>query len=147
MAAGIVDKYVELIVPRENGFECHLPADRIAYVQSDGGTAFRKFVHEGGGFVRSFVNCEPDEISGVFVDEITSDGLSEPAVGAGHEDDSHSWLESSKRAPMACSLQPTTLTYALSHVCRSRESTAMAHCQAEPAARPSPRFRFGEMSF
>src|SRR5258705_2270289 len=111
MAASVVDKHVELLVPREDGFQRHLPADGIAYVKFDGGTAFRKFANEAGGFAGSFVNSEPDEIPGLFVDEITRDGLSEPAVGAGHEDDAHSWLESSKRAPMACSLQPTTLTY------------------------------------
>ena len=47
------------------------------------------------------------------------------------------------RAPMACWLQPTTLSVAALQAPAAKASQAATHCQAEAAISPSPSTRFG----
>src|ERR1051326_2021700 len=124
MFAGVVDQHVEAVVFGDDSLHRFFPGGRLGHIQIDAPATARRFLSQLIRLIAPRVDPEPDEILRRLSEKGSSDGRAQTSIGAGDEDDAgtHSFLcnraveicqsRTTKCAPIACSLEPTTLTVA-----------------------------------
>ena len=88
VAAGIVDEHVNAAVAGENFLQRLLPGFRRRNVQYEARTSSGIFLRQLVGVFAPGMDSEKNEIGGRLLEKGAGDGLSQPAIGTGDENDS-----------------------------------------------------------
>src|SRR5437773_2430173 len=102
MPSRIIYQHIHSLMLRQHLLERVVPRWPARHIEVDGRASPPEFACELHGSLRVLVDGKPDEIICGLIEECSRDGLSEPAVGASHNDNSHWWLPTTKCAPIAC---------------------------------------------